>query len=230
MFKNNLSIYLILFLSLFFGGCSQQLIEEINLIIGSDFKEYTKENPAKIYVSPFKPHDEWGESRIGKFLWQETVNGVRDIAFFSDEKVVFIGPKAKSFVGQKVRSYYSIDEKMYNHVFETDNHWTAEEGGSIKKRLKHLANRREANFIIYGIYDGDDNQLKLTIYLYAKAEDIILKKRMEIKARFKVVESFIEGKQSDRKLTGAEETLQKMMHEKLKISFAKLLMEYMDKR
>jgi len=229
MFKNNLSIYLVLFWPLFFDGNNQQLIDEINRINNANFGGYTKSNPLRVYVSPFKPHREWEESEIGKILWQEIVDGVKDIAFFSDKKVVFVGPKAKSFVEPKNRSYYSIDEETYNNVLETDNFWTTK-GGSVKKRLKRLANSRAANFIIYGVYDSDDNSMKLTVYLYDKNDDVILKERLEIKARFKVAESFIEGKQSDRKLTKAEEAFQKMIHEKLKVSAARLLRKYMEGR
>jgi len=221
MFKNNLSIYLILLLSLFFGGCSQQVIDEINRAIDANFGGYTKSNPLRVYVSPFKPHDKWGESEIGKIAWQGTVDGAKDIAFFSNEKVVFVGPKT--------RGYYGIDEEVYYRALETDDFGNARKG-SLKKQLRRLAGKRNANFIIYGIYDGDDSGLRLTVYFYSSIDDILLKERMEAKTQFMVVSGLIKGKQSGRKLTKAEEALQKMIHEKVKFSTTKLLRKYMEGR
>jgi len=217
--------YLVFVLSIFLllglGGCSQQVIDEINKIINANFGGYTKSDPLRVYVSPFKPHSEWEESEIGKIAWQGAVDGTRDVAFFSDDKIVFVGPKT--------RGYYGIDEEVYNNALDTDNFWTTK-GGSIKKRLRDLASSRNANSIIYGIYDGDDNKLQLTVYLYAKVDDVILKERQEIQARFKVVKSLIEGKQRKRTLSKAEKELQKMIHEKVKFSTAKLLRKYMEGR
>lgn len=219
MFKNNLSIYFILFL--FFGGCSQQVIDEINRVINANFGGYTKSEPLKIYVSPFKPHDKWGESEIGKIAWQGTVDSVKDLAFFSNEKVVFVGPET--------RGYYGVDEEVYYQALETDNFENAK-GNSFKKQLKHLANKRHANSIIYGIYDGDDSHLKLTVYFYANADDILFKERIEVHVRFMVVSGLIKAKQRGRKLTKAEEELQKMIHEKVKFYTAKLLRKYLEGR
>jgi hypothetical protein len=203
------------------GGCSQQVIDEINRIINANFGGYTKSDPLRVYVSPFKPHIEWEESEIGKIAWQGAVDGTKDVAFFSNDKIVFVGPKT--------RGYYGVDEEVYNSALEADDFWTTK-GGSIKKRLGRLASKRRANSIIYGIYDGDDNGLKLSVYLYAKVDDVILKERQEIQARFRVVKSLIEGKQRKRKLTKAEKALQKMIHEKVKVSSAKLLRKYMEGR
>ena len=212
-----LSIFLLLGL----GGCSQQMIDEIDKILSTNFGGYTKSDPLKIYVSPFKPHDEWSESEIGKIAWQGSVDAVKDLAFFSDKKIVFIGPKT--------RGYYGVDEEVYYNALETDDFWT-KKGGSVKKKLKKLAEKRNANSIIFGIYDGDDNGLKLTVHLYAKTDDVLLKERQEIKTKYRVVNSLIKGKQSNRTLTIAEKELQKMIHEKVKVSTAKLLRKYMEGR
>ncbi|EDN71216.1 membrane or secreted protein [Beggiatoa sp. PS] len=217
--------YLVFILSIFLllglGGCSQQVIDEINRIINANFGGYTKSDPLRVYVSPFKPHSEWEESEIGKIAWQGAVDGTRDVAFFSDGKVVFVGPRT--------RGYHGVDEEAYNSALERDDFWTTK-GGSVKKRLKRLASSRNANSIIYGIYDGDDSKLQLSVYLYAKVDDIILKEYQEIQAQFGAVKSLREGKQSGRTLTKAEKELQKMIHEKVKFSTAKLLRKYMEGR
>jgi len=197
------------------------IIDEIKWIINANFGGYTKSDPLRVYVSPFKPHYEWEESEIGKIAWQGAAGGTKDVAFFSDGRIVFVGPQT--------RGYYGVDEEVYNSALETDGFWTTT-GGSVRKRLKRLASRRNANSIIYGIYDGDDNSLKLSIYLYAKVDDVILKERMEAQTQFMVVSGLIKGKQSGRKLTKAEEELQKMIHEKVKFSTAKLLRKYMEGR
>ena len=212
-----LSIFLLLGL----GGCSQQMMDEINRMISAKFGGYTKSDPLRVYVSPFKPHDKWSESEIGKIAWQGAVDGVKDIAFFYDNKIVFVGPKTSG--------YFGVDEKAYTNALETDNFWTSR-GGSVRKKVRKLAERRNANSVIYGIYDGDDSGLKLTVHLYAKTDDVILKERQEIKARFRVVKSLIEGKQRKRTLTTAEEALQKKIHEKVKVSTARLLTKYMEGR
>jgi len=212
-----LSIFLLLGL----GGCSQQVIDEINQIINANFGGYTKSKPLRVYVSPFKPHSVWEESEIGKIAWQGAVDGTRDVAFFSDGRIVFVGPQT--------RGYYGVDEKVYNSALETDGFWTTT-GGSVKKRLKRLANSRDANSILYGVYDGDDNNLKLSIYLYAKVDDVILREQQRIEAQYGVVKSLREGKQRKRTLTRAEKALQKMIHEKVKVSSAKLLRKYMEGR
>lgn len=207
------------------GGCSRQVIDEINRIISANFGGYTKSYPLRVYVSPFKPHDEWGESEIGKIAWQGAVDGTRDVAFFSSGKMVFVGPKT--------RGYYGVDEKVYYRALAEDNFWGIQEDvqkNSIKKRLKDLASKRYANSIIFGIYDGDDSSLKLTVFLYSKIDDIMLKERQEIQVRFMVVSSLIKSKQSGRKLTMAEKELQKMIHEKVKVSTAKLLRKYLEGR
>jgi len=221
MFKNNLSVYFILFLFLFFGGCSQQAIDEINEVIDADFGGYTKSNPLKIYVSPFKSFPKWAESEIGKIAWQGAVDGVKDLAFFSDGKVVF--------VGSKTRGYHGLDEEEYYHALEMDDFGNAR-GNLLKNQLKHLANQRAANFIIYGIYDGDDSGLGLTIYFHSTVDDIFLKEPMEFQVQFMVVSNLIKGQQSGRRLTKAEEELQKMIHEKVKYSTTKMLRKYVERR
>lgn len=220
--RRRLLIGLVALLILGLAGCSREMMNEIERTMNANFGGYTKSKPLKVYVSPFKPHDEWGESEIGKIAWGGAVDGVKDMAIFSDKKMIFVGPKPKS------TAYYSANDQTYYNALKNDGFWDAKGDPQIKKRLKVLAQKRSANAIIYGIYDGDDTVLKITVFLYSKVDEIILKERQEIRAEFKVIKSLVGHQKSKTKLTTEENALQKMIHEKIKITTARLIRKYME--
>jgi hypothetical protein len=199
-------------------GCSKEVLDEIIGMINANFGGYTKENPLIVGVMPFKPAEKFdSESNIGKIAWEGSVEGIEDSEFFSDGRL-------------KYKKITDIND--YLETLRTDDFWDDMSRGNenIKNILNDAANRYGVNGIIYGLYEGDDSSLKLTIYFYSKKDDIVLKEKTEATASFMALKQLAESLRQGQALSNDQIALQAMIHEKAKVATTHLLRKYTEGR
>jgi len=203
-------------------------MEEITRAVNANFGGYTQNNPLVIYPMPFKPADIFdSSSEIAKLAFSGVVDGILDMAFFSDGKI-----KCTGWQQNDKSCRYGSNDKAYYNALRNDGFW--EEVGSQKREIKQvlatLASRKGANAIVYGLYDGDDNYLRLSVYLYSKTDDIILKERTRIDVPFMQLKSLVAALNGGRSLGSGQKALQQMIHEKAKLSTVRLIRKYTEGR
>lgn len=209
-------IYGIIFLFLFviMAGCSKDVMDDIDAMIKSEFGGYTKEEPLTVYVLPFRPNSKFDvDSRIGKIAWDGAVDGVKDSAFFSDGKI-----KPKIF--NNTEYVDQLRNSFWDDMSEGDK--------KVRSILRSTAQEHEVNSIVYGLYDGDDSELKLIISLYSDKDDIVLKEKTEMAANFMDLKSLRDAIKDRSDLTVKQKELRKMIHEKSKVATTHLLRKYME--
>lgn len=209
-------LFLIMFVVLLVVGCSKDVMDEIDVMIKSSFGNYTKDNPLRIMVMPFKPALDFdSESVIGIIAWNGAIRGVEDAAYFSDGKIVYEG---------------RVEPDEYLNVLRTDDFWDDMSSGNkdIKAILKIAATDYGVNGIIYGLYTGSEAKLKLTVYFYSKRDEIVLKQRTYTESSISVLRAFVKAIQDDKKLTTAQTNMVLMIKEKMQVVTVKLLRKYLE--
>lgn len=212
--KNKLLISIALVFILI--GCSKAVMNDIDQMIKSNFGNYTKRNPLTVFVMPFKPATKFdSESVIGIIAWNGAVDGVKDSAFFSEGRLVYKG---------------LVDPKEYLEVLRTDDFWNDMSSGNreVKDILKIAADDYGVNSIIYGLYQGSEAELRLTVYFYSRRDEIILKQKTYAKSSLAELRSFIRKIQNDEELSSSHKALLRMIQEKMQIVTTKLLRKYME--
>lgn len=223
--NKNKFIIVLFFSLLLLTSCSKEVMDEINRIVNANFGNYTKSNPLIIIAMPFKPAERFdAESRIGELAWNGAVNGLKDIVFFTDGEIVYKGIASNS--------------KRYLDILRSDTFWKDlgtenqedENQKAIKLTLNETAIKHEANAIIYGLYEGDDSSLNLTVYLYTKNDDLILKENTSIEVEFMELKRLVDALKGNANLTPDQKALRKLIHEKTKVATVSLVRKYTEGR
>jgi len=228
MLKLKKTLITLTFSLLLLSACSKEVMEEISRTVNSNFGGYTEQNPLVIYPMPFKPADKFdSSSEIGKLAFKGVVSGILDMAFFSDGKI-----KCTGWQQNNKSCRYGNDDTSYYNVLRNDGFWqeVASQKSDIKQVLENAASRKNANAIVYGLYDGDDSHLRLSVYLYSKTDDIILKERTEINVPFMQLKNLVTALDNGRSLDSGQKALQQMVHEKAKLSTVRLIRKYTEGR
>lgn len=217
--KKNKFIFVSCFFLLLLTSCSDEVLDEIRRVINADFGSYTKSDPLIIIAMPFKPEDRFdGESRIGKMAWDGAVSGLIGIELFSDGKIIYRG----------IASDYSD----YLEVLRRDSFWNDLGSGSqsVRHTLKRTATNYRANSVVYGLYEGDDSSLNLTVFFYAKVDDIILRERTAIEVEFMELKRLVDASENNITLTPSQKALRNMIREKTRVATVSLVRKYTEGR
>ncbi|KOR30627.1 hypothetical protein TI05_13650, partial [Achromatium sp. WMS3] len=185
--------------------------------IRANFGRYSASDPLKVYVMPFMSSDRFTDSEIGRIAWVGAMDGIRDIASFSAGRMKLV--------------YYNSSRKAFENDLQRDSFWRDMRSGSnIKSILKGTVNRKGSNALIYGLYDGDDYGLEITVYFYFKYDYLILKTRDRIKTTWDVVMGLSRNKKAGGRLTYRQKALQRKIHAKMTLAIVSLLRKYMEAR
>ncbi len=193
----------------------QEVMTEIIRSTRANFGGYSTSDPLKVYVMPFMSSDRFTDSEIGRIAWVGAMDGTKDIASFSDGRMKFV---------------YNASRKAFENDLQRDSFWRdMRSGNNIKSILKGTVNRKGSNALIYGLYDGDDSSLEITVYLYARRYDVVFKKRYRsIETTWNVVMGLSRNKKAGSSLTYKQKALQRKIHEKVKLGVVRLLRQYME--
>lgn len=197
------------------AGCSKAVMDEIDQMIKANFGSYTSENPLTIFVMPFMPARKLDpESVIGLIAWKGAVEGVKNSAYFSEGKVVYKG---------------LVNPEEYIEVLRTDKFWDEMgKGEGIKGTLRRATDDYGVNGMIYGLYQGAEAELKLTVYFFSRKDDVVLKQRTYAKSTVKELRELIRRVEADEGLLASQISLIEMIQEKIQVVTVKLIRKYVE--
>lgn len=184
-------------------GCSENAINEFLRLADAKLDNWSQSNPLTIYAYPFKPDDEFdADSDIGKIAWDGAVIGIGLAEVATGSKV-------------QVRAMNMDNVKYYRNMLSNDSMYNGMGRASDKKGvLKSQCEKVGTEGLLYGLYDGDDIGMKLTMYLYVKRENIIVKDRAQARSDTQTLVGLRDNLKYGRPLTASQEQLQMSITEK----------------
>lgn len=165
---------------LYFGtSCSDDQISNfLNTLAVLD--EWSPRRPMTVFVHPFKPEDSWDpESIVGKLAWGGVVVGVQALEEFSSGKIKYSGMAEDSHNYRRILSAGSIYRGM------------ARPDADKKYVLRTECNRRKSESLMYGVYNKSGDRLRLSVYMYVKKDNLIVKERDTIFSTERVADSLV---------------------------------------
>lgn len=209
----SMKMFYIFLCSFFLTSCSQDLISEFFKLSEAKIDNWSKENPLTIYAYPFRPEEELDpESTLGEIAWK----GMKDGILLSD-----IATKGKI-------QYKGFASTAYHKVLKQGTIYGEFEKASGNKReiLSKACVEKNTESLMYGLYDGDDMGIRLSIYMYVKKDNIIIKERDSVNTSLKVAIALRDNIDNGTPLSTNEKELQNSIYAKSTTMSARAIRKY----
>lgn len=220
MFRNTRNLNFILYMlsvCLFLTSCGNDLYRQLLEISEAKLDNWSQEKPLTIYAYPFLPSESMDpESRVGIYAWKGMTDGIILADKFTKGKIQHKG----------------FSEKKYHEVLEKGTLKKDFEKASGNKRevLSKACEKNNVEALMYGLYDGDDMGIKLSMYMYVKQDNIIVKERDEFKTTVEIAVQLKDHIDENAILSSVERALQDKIYDKTLYMSTRAINKYINNK